>query len=102
MEILSGRFVMDVLPELAVDLMELLTEAGEQRLAATLPDLSFHSWCECGEASCLSFYTAQPPDGPYGPGHYTLSLSRRHQMLVLDVVEDRIVFVEVLERLPRE
>jgi hypothetical protein len=50
---------------------------------------------------CQSFYTQPPPAGAYGPGHRCVALSpHRPGMLVLDVVDDLIMFVEVIDRPP--
>jgi len=53
--------------------------------------------CGCGDDFCASFYTQPKPKGAYGPGHYTLALETAAQgMLILDVVDGVISFVEVL------
>ena len=49
---------------------------------------------------CQSFYTAPRPDAGYGPGHRNVCLDPRRGMLVLDVVDGRIMFVEVLDYPP--
>ena len=86
----------EVRPELAAELEELLRGASEERLARSVPGLRVHGRCRCGEAGCASLYTAPPPEGGYGPGHRNLVLPWEPGMLVLDVVDGRIAFLEVL------
>jgi len=49
-----------------------------------------------GDDFCQSFYTAPPPDGAYGPGHRCVPLIPKKGDLILDVVRNRIMYVEVL------
>ncbi|MFW5417835.1 hypothetical protein J0910_14585 [Nocardiopsis sp. CNT-189] len=86
----------EVRPALAADLEELLRDAGEERLARSVPGLRVHGPCRCGETGCASLYTAPPPEGGHGPGHRNLSLPWGPGMLVLDVAGGRIAFLEVL------
>ena len=55
--------------------------------------------CGCGDDFCASFYTQPKPKGAYSPGHDTLALETAAQgMLIFDVVDGVISFVEVLYR----
>jgi len=55
--------------------------------------------CCCGDDFCASFYTQPKPKGAYGPGHETLLLvTGPPGMLMLDVVDGLISFIEVLYR----
>ncbi|MDX6739799.1 hypothetical protein [Actinocorallia sp. A-T 12471] len=91
--------IRDVLPELAAELVELLEAEGEHTLAALVPELRLVGRCDCGDDFCQSLRTAPHPTGlPYGPGHRCVSLDPAEGMLVLDVVNGRIVYVEVLYR----
>ncbi len=57
--------------------------------------------CGCGDDFCQSFYTAPKPDGAYGPGHRNVLLDPPWSgMLILDVVDGLIAYVEVLDRDP--
>jgi hypothetical protein len=88
-------------PTLAAELSAALFELDEDSLAEQIPGLRALQICDCGEAFCQSFYTQPPPDGAYGPGHRNVALSPdRPGMLVLDVVDDLIAFVEVIDRSP--
>lgn len=54
-----------------------------------------------GDGFCQSFKTEPHPDGqPYGRGHRCVPLLPSKGMLVLDVVDGRIMYVEVLDRAP--
>lgn len=88
-------------PGLAAELRTALHEAGEKELARQVDSLEVIQQCDCGDDFCQSFYTQQPPDAPFGPGHRNVGLSPSLPgYLILDVVRDLIMFVEVLERPP--
>ncbi|WP_211116781.1 hypothetical protein [Glycomyces buryatensis] len=92
--------VADILPVLSVALQRHLREAGETDLAIVAADLRVYGNCECDGPTCHSFYTDEPPNGPYGEGHRNILLDRedgREGMIILDVVRGRIKFVEVLD-----
>jgi hypothetical protein len=68
-------------------------------LAVQVPILKIVEGCGCGDDFCASFYTQPKPNGAYGPGHDTLLLDTEAPgMLILDVVDGVISFVEVLYR----
>jgi len=89
--------VTETLPELAKELQQLL-EAKKPELALQLPTLKIVEGCMCGDDFCASFYTQPKPKGAYSPGHETLLLEPAEGMLILDVVDGVISFVEVLHR----
>jgi hypothetical protein len=91
--------VRDVHPDLVAELSALLEAEGEHWLAISVRDIRLVSECGCGDDFCKSFRTADhEPGKPYGPGHRCVPLSPSKGMLVLDVVDGRIVYVEVLNR----
>ncbi|MFD4655826.1 hypothetical protein ACFWP2_09345 [Kitasatospora sp. NPDC058444] len=93
--------VREAFPELAAELVELLEQEDERELAATVRSLPLVAECGCGDDFCQSFRTApHPPGQPFGPGHRCVTLSPADGMLVLDVVDGRIMYVEVLDREP--
>jgi len=52
-----------------------------------------------GDDFCRSFYTQPPPAGAYGPRHRNVALSPMGPgVLILDVVDDVIMFVEIIDR----
>jgi hypothetical protein len=63
-----------------------------------LPRNSGRAKCSCSDNFCASFYTAPKPVGSYGPKHRNLELALVRGMIILDLVDDRIVHVEVLYR----
>jgi hypothetical protein len=87
-------------PDLSRELISLLEAKGEADLAICAWDLRIITVCPCKGDFCQSFYTAPKPDGPYGPGHRNVSLNPQHGMLILDVVNNQIMFVEVLDYPP--
>lgn len=91
--------VSDRWPRLAAELVGALREANEGDLAEQVADLRILQQCDCRDAFCQSFYTQPPPHGAYGPGHRNVGLSPdRPGMLVLDVVDNLIMYVEVIGR----
>jgi hypothetical protein len=88
----------ETLPEFAQELQRLL-QAQKPELAVQVPTLKIVRGCGCGDDFCASFYTHPKPKGAYGPGHYTLPLETEAPgMLILDVVDGVISFIEVLYR----
>ncbi|MET8542307.1 hypothetical protein ABZW03_16855 [Kitasatospora sp. NPDC004799] len=98
---MTPPLVHEVFPTLAIELITLLGQEGEPELAATVRSLPLVAECNCGDDFCQSFRTAPHPAGqPYGPGHRCVTLSPADGTLVLDVVDDRIMYVEILDRAP--
>lgn len=88
-------------PRLSGELRDALIAEAEPGLATSVDSLEVVRPCGRGDASCQSFHTAQPPDDAYGPGHRNVLLDPPWVgMLILDVVDDEIVYVEVLDRPP--
>ncbi|MFE4600251.1 hypothetical protein ACFRKE_05285 [Kitasatospora indigofera] len=93
--------VREVFPELVSELVGLLEAEGENELAVCAWDLRLVEKCRCGDGFCQSFKREPHPDGhPYGRGHRCVTLLPSEGMLVLDVVDGRIMYVEVLDREP--
>ncbi|MFI5533015.1 hypothetical protein ACIA8O_31205 [Kitasatospora sp. NPDC051853] len=91
----------DVFPELVSELTALLEEEGEGELAVRARDLRLVAECGCGDDFCQSFKAEPYPAGrPFGPGHRCVSLRSSNGDLVLDVVDGRIMYVEVIDREP--
>ena len=88
-------------PRLATKLATALREADEADLVNQVDNLRVLRECGCGDDFCQSFYTQPPPVGAYGSGHRNVGLSTSQPgMLILDVVDDVIMFVEVIDRPP--
>jgi hypothetical protein len=93
--------VREVYPELVAELARLLEAEGERTLAIGVQDLRLVADCGCGDDCCQSIRTAEhPPGTPYGPGHRNVLLAPEEGDLILDVVHERIVYVEILDRPP--
>ncbi|GAB2745036.1 hypothetical protein [Kitasatospora kifunensis] len=93
--------VRDVFPDLVAELATLLEGEGEHDLAICVQDVRLVGECDCGDDFCQSIRTADHPQGqPYGAGHRCVPLLPSKGMLVLDVVDGRIMYVEVLDRPP--
>lgn len=93
--------VRDAFPGLIAELITLLEGEGEHELAHHVRDAPFVASCDCGDDLCQSIRTTAHPKGqPYGEGHRCVPLLPSQGMLVLDVVDDRIMYIEVLDRPP--
>ncbi|MBI4952299.1 MAG: hypothetical protein HY908_09710 [Myxococcales bacterium] len=85
-------------PEFAQELDALVRESEHPRLADQVGALPIVARCRCRQSDCAHFYTAPPPQGAYGPGHFSVPLAAKRGLIVLDVVGHGIVGVEVLGR----
>ncbi|MFF1904030.1 hypothetical protein [Kitasatospora sp. NPDC058218] len=93
--------VRDAFPDLIAELITLLEDEEEHELAVRVRDVRLVARCDCGDDFCQSIRTAVHPKGqPYGEGHRCVPLLPSKGMLVLDVVDDRIMYIEVLDRPP--
>ena len=94
----NSKLLIDLFPELSLELEQLLFEQGESDLARQVSRLPIVDRCRCEDDFCGMFYVLPKPNGPYGRGHRNVCLSPKQGMLILDVVEERIAAVEVLYR----
>ena len=85
-------------PALAVELGELLQRGGEDELATIIDELAVVDRCRCGDDFCATMYTAPRPNGAWGEAHRNVALDPERGYLILDVLNERIVAVEVLYR----
>ncbi|MFF7457134.1 hypothetical protein [Kitasatospora sp. NPDC008115] len=94
-------FVRDIFPDLVAELAALLEDEGEHGLAVHVRDIRLVAECGCGDDFCQSLRTGHHlPERPFGEGHRCVELSPSTGMLVLDVVDERIAYIEVLGRPP--
>jgi hypothetical protein len=91
------RRLRETIPALADELMALLADSEHPELASQVPELELVERCRCGDDFCSMFYTATPPKGAWGEGHWNLPLTPTSGMIILDLA-NRIVAVEVLYR----
>jgi hypothetical protein len=92
------ELLVDIFPELSVELAELLRDSGEYDLAKQIPRLHVLDRCRCGDDFCATFYTQPTPKGSYGPGSRTVALEPINGHLIVDVVDGTVAQVEVLYR----
>ena len=94
-----AQLLRDTWPVLAAEIEAALRSCDEPALAELVHELPVVSRCDCPDEFCQSFYTAQPPDGPYGDGHRNVVLEPPWAgFLILDVIDEQIMYVEVLDR----
>jgi hypothetical protein len=94
----APKLLVELFPELAAELEQLLLQRGESELARQVSKLPVIDRCRCGDDFCGKFYVLRKPKRAYGPGHRNVSLEPKRGMLILDVVAERIAAVEVLYR----
>jgi hypothetical protein len=88
----------ETLPEFAQELQRLLQDQKPE-LAVQVLTLKIVGACGYGDDFCASFYTQPKPERAYGPGHDSVLLDTAAPgMLILDIVDGVISFVEVLYR----
>lgn len=90
--------LIDVLPAFAAELEHALRAVSEHELADQVASLMIESLCGCNDEFCSSFYTGAQPEGPWGPSLRNVTPPVATGMVILDVVDDRIRYVEVLHR----
>ncbi len=79
----------------------LLSEGDTEYLADQVPSLEVVAPCGCDDDFCQSFFTAEQPTESWGPSLKNICLAPSWPgYLILDVVDGRIVYVEVLFRPP--
>ncbi len=95
----TQKAVGELFPSFARELEELVRKTDKPELADQVPFLPVVDRCRCGDKNCAHFYTATPPKGAYGAGHSNIMLeSLGDELIILDVVDERIVAVEVLDQ----
>jgi hypothetical protein len=101
----TGERVVECWPVFGGQLRDALVGGEELVLAGRVGELRVHQVCGCGDDFCQSFYTAPPPEKeyPYAEGrarNVVLNDPGWDGYLILDVVDGRIAYVEVLDRPP--
>jgi hypothetical protein len=86
----------DTLPDLADELTALLRSQNEMDLAEQVPLLRLVDRCRCGDDFCVTLYTSPKPEGAYGPNHESISLNPSSGHLILDLVDRKIMCIEIL------
>lgn len=96
---IAAPYLEDVDPELSEELQQLLAAQGHAALAHAALDLRLIEPCQCNDPTCASFYTLSRFQAAWlwNRGGQTLTL-RTEPTLSVDVIGDRIVAVEVLQR----
>jgi hypothetical protein len=95
--VLPGLLV-DLLPAFAAELEHALRSDGEDDLAEQVDSLLVESLCGCGDDFCSSLYTGARPEAAWGPSLRSVTPAIATGMVILDVVDDVIRYVEVLHR----
>ena len=95
---MDAPLLTDAIPELAEELKSLLAKSEFSDVANQVATLRVIDRCSCNENSCATFYTATRPTGALGVGHENVLLDSETGLLVLDLLNRKIVGVEVLDR----
>ncbi len=94
---MNGPLLIDAIPELAEELEILLGKSEFSDVVNQVAGLRIVDRCQCGENSCATFYATARPNGAWGVGHENVSLDTENGFLILDLVNRKIVCVEVLD-----
>jgi hypothetical protein len=92
--------LMERLPAFAVELEELLRDAGEMELASQVPQLWIVNRCRCGDDFCATFHVRYRFDQPAKrvQVNKTVALDALEGVVNVDVENGKIVTVEALYR----
>jgi hypothetical protein len=91
-------YLREAMPDFASELRSFLYLGGYAELCPQVDSLKVVDRCRCNAEDCATFYTEPKPNGAWGDGHRNLVLPTQDFDLIVDVVHDRIVCVEILER----
>jgi hypothetical protein len=94
----TPKLLIELFPEFAAELEQLLVEQGESELARQVSTLPLIERCRCEDDFCGKFYASPKPKDAYVPSHRNVSLEPKQGILIIDVVAERIAAVEVLYR----
>ncbi len=97
---MSAPLLTAAMPEFASELETLLKDQGQRELASQVRGLHMVDRCRCRDDFCATFYSVPPPAGSWRSlgRHENLTLNPARGMIILDLVDRRIVCVEVLDR----
>ena len=90
---MTGFLLATTVPGFAAELEEGLRAAGRPDLAEQVSSLQIREVCQCELEGCASFYTAMPMKRWFRRGKQVPV-----GQLVVDTIDRRIVYVEVLGR----
>jgi hypothetical protein len=90
--------VREVLSELVPELENGLREYQLPALALQVANLVIVDRCRCGDDFCATFYTAPKPSAAFDSQLETIELDCEQGYLNVDVLNGKIVCVEVLYR----
>jgi hypothetical protein len=96
----NHRLLRHIAPKFAGELAKALTDDGYELLADQVALLELREPCGCQGKSCCSFYTGPKPSEPWAKvgNHYNLVPNVRKGLVVLDVVDGVIRYLEILDR----
>lgn len=90
--------VNELFPGFVTELEQLVLNSAHPELSFQIRSLPVVARCLCRSKNCAHFYTEKPAATGYGTGHWTLELNPKRGLIVLDLIEYRIVSIEVLDR----
>ena len=88
----------EAFPEFSIELQGLLCDEGEAKIAEQVPDFRILERCRCGDDCCATMYAYKGWRESYQPDYRSISLHPKTGMIVLDVIEGKIIGIEVLFR----
>lgn len=94
----TAPLLAEALSQVAKELSAGLQQMGETSLLEQVPTLRVVDRCRCGDDFCATLYTAPPPKAAWGPGHENIVVDVAEGDFILDVVDRKIVCIEILYR----
>ena len=88
----------EAMPDFATELTSILNAGDHSAISVQVPTLRIVDRCDCGSNECATFYTSPRPIGSRGVGHRNVMLPADNYDLILDLVDEKIVCVEILDR----
>ena len=71
---------------------------GEVELAGQVSSLALVDRCRCDSDSCATLYCVPKPEGAWGSDHRNILLATKEGLTVVDVLDEKIVCIEILDR----
>lgn len=94
----GSPLLVELLPALAREIEHGLNEARRPELAGQVGSLRVFELCGCDDLFCSSFYTSAKAERPWGGFVETLMPPVESGLVLLDVADGTVRYVEVIDR----
>ena len=90
----SKILMKSIFPDLVNKIKQVFAEQDRRDLYEQINDLVIVSLCKCGEESCGSFYTVDPPDE--NTEHKVEDFVIVHGQITVEVYDGKVTYIEIL------